>query len=87
MYYNIIQFEVVIVLIDHCVLLEINQEKLENQEGKSANEKDLLHKCGEKCKGATKESTVRKSKEGHDHMIPTFHEDYYGPRGHNPKHH
>lgn len=63
------------------------QEKLENQEGISANEKDLLHKCGEKCRGATKESTVRKSKEGHDHMIPTFHEDYYGPRGHKPTHH
>ncbi|KAJ1698516.1 hypothetical protein LUZ63_007028 [Rhynchospora breviuscula] len=70
------------------LMKQIHPGRLENQEGKSTKETELLHtKSVKKCKGATKEGTMRKSTKGHDHMIPSFHEDYYGPRDHKPKHH
>lgn len=48
----------------------------------------MLQKSHEKSKGGVKkESTMRKFGKGQDHMIPSFHEDYYGPRDHKPKHH
>lgn len=45
---------------------------------------------GGHCSGRVKEirrSNIRKVKEVHQRMQPGFHEDYFGPRGHKPKHH
>lgn len=40
------------------------------------------------CSGTMKErSSLRKAVKEALHRVPEFHEDYYGPRNHKPKHH
>lgn len=38
------------------------------------------------CSGTLKTRFSRVAKEAH-HSLPRFHEDYFGPRAHKPKHH
>ncbi|XAR50727.1 hypothetical protein NMG60_11005136 [Bertholletia excelsa] len=38
------------------------------------------------CSGTTKRRLSRARREFHQ-PLPEIHEDYYGPRSHNPKHH
>uniref|UniRef100_A0A1D1XM31 Bone morphogenetic protein receptor type-2 n=1 Tax=Anthurium amnicola TaxID=1678845 RepID=A0A1D1XM31_9ARAE len=47
------------------------------------------HLCSEggRCSGTVEKRRIMKEVEGAHHWLPRFHEDYYGPRNHKPKHH
>ncbi|KAJ3695519.1 hypothetical protein LUZ60_000896 [Juncus effusus] len=60
-------------------------EKRSSEGLKVDNEKESLHDSIHS--GAMKKNSMRKENKGHDQLIPTFQEDYYGPRDHKPKHH
>lgn len=47
---------------------------------------DIQCKEGQCSSGTMRRRNSRITKETH-HLLPTIHEDYYGPRTHIPKHH
>ncbi|KAJ3674048.1 hypothetical protein LUZ60_006040 [Juncus effusus] len=60
-------------------------EKRSSEGLKVDNEKESLHDSIHSV--AMERNSMRKENKGHEHLIPTFQEDYYGPRDHKPKHH
>lgn len=52
-------------------------------------EEEIECKHRGECSGSMERrfSRIKNNKESHHHLLPTIHEDYFGPKIHTPRHH